>query len=130
MSGTPRIYKFVAYVCLNVYIPGYENGKGGNYRKSVVIDSNRSDELAIVKLTKSKKGTPLKEYKNGESTYRPFVYTADEDNNPIKTGKKFIPANKKDNMSKKDVTKIKKECVQHEENRDKLRKLKGREKWK
>jgi hypothetical protein len=110
--------------------PGYENGKGGNYRKTVVVDSNRKVELAVVKLTKSKKGTPLPKYKNGKSKYRSYIYTSDENDQPIKTGKKFIPAGKKDNMSKKDVNKIKKDCVRHEDNRDKLRKLKGRKKKK
>lgn len=33
--------------------PGYENK--GDYRRVVVIDSNRDDELAVIKLTTSKK---------------------------------------------------------------------------
>ena len=47
--------------------PGYANK--GNYRKSVVVDSNRNDELAVVKLY-SKSGTELVKT---ESRYKPFV---------------------------------------------------------
>ncbi len=36
--------------------PGYEDK--GHYRKVVVVDSNRKNELAVVKLTTSKKGKP------------------------------------------------------------------------
>lgn len=96
----------------NNYIkPGYENKKGGNYRKAVVVDSNRKNELALVKLTTSSKGYELPNYKKGESKFKPFVETKDNNGNFIKLGNKFIANKKKDDLSKKDVNKIKKELV-------------------
>ena len=53
---------------------GYE--KKGNYRKVAVIDSNRNDELAVVKLY-SKGGEELKGTK---SRYKPFVEALDNEN--------------------------------------------------
>ena len=47
--------------------PGYQNR--GNYRKAVVIDSNKNDDLAVVKIVSS--GKKLK-YSNLK--YKPFVF--------------------------------------------------------
>ena len=99
--------------------PGYENK--GLYRKVVVVDSNRADELAVVKLTTSKQGTALPDYQQGKSKYRPFVATKDDENKPIKVGKKFLP-----NKQQKDVSQIKKDSIKRKDNRNKLRELKGR----
>ena len=38
--------------------PGYEK-YAGNYRQAAVVDSNRKDQLALVKLTTSEKAIPL-----------------------------------------------------------------------
>ena len=104
--------------------PGYENK--GLYRKVVVVDSNRADELAVVKLTTSNQGTPLPDYQQGKSKYRPFIETKDNDNKPIKIGKKFHSNKPTKDMSQKDVNQIKRDSVVRKDNRDKLRKLKGR----
>jgi hypothetical protein len=101
---------------------GYENK--GNYRKAVVVDSNRNDELAVVKLY-SHSG---KELKKTVSRYKPFVETKDNINMPIKVGHKFIKTNKR--LSKENLTTIKKDCYSSRNvsyvNRKKTRKLKGR----
>lgn len=104
--------------------PGYENK--GLYRKVVVVDSNRADELAVVKLTTSKQGTALPDYQQGKSKYRPFVATKDDENKPIKVGKKFLPNKPQKDVSQKDVNQIKKDSIKRKDNRNKLRELKGR----
>lgn len=101
---------------------GYE--KKGNYRKVVVVDSNRRDDLAIVKLY-SKSGEELE---GTNSRYKPFIEILDNENKRIRTGKKFI--NKGQKLSPKNVSKIKKDCVSNPksryQNKKKLRKIKGR----
>ena len=104
---------------------GYENK--GNYRKAVVVDSNKKDELAVVKLT-TKKGYRL----NDKSRYRPYIQVKDNTQSAIKVGKKFIPTNKTINRYK--VNKIKINCLKNtskdvnDNNRNKLRELKSRNK--
>lgn len=105
--------------------PGYQ-GKG-NYRKAVVVDSNRNDDLALVKLTTSPKGIPLSD---GKAKFRAYIETRDEHGRPIRINGLFIPS--KQRVSKADVVKIKKETVSNPytgaRNRKKLRRLKGRDK--
>lgn len=101
---------------------GYE-GKG-NYRKVAVVDSNRKNELGIVKLY-SKSGVQLQ---GTPSRYKPFVETLDDKDENIKVGKKFIPSGQM--LSKKNVTAIKKDCYKNPKvnkiNKQKTRQLKGR----
>ena len=108
--------------------PGYE-GKG-LYRKVVVVDSNRSDELAVVKLTTSPNGIAIETYKNGKSKFKPFVEVQDEKGNPIKTGKHFVPKTKSNDVPAHEVTKIKKAAFKNSKaaktNREKVRGIKGR----
>lgn len=110
--------------------PSYENK--GLYRKAVVVDSNRKDELAVVKLTTSEKGIKIKEYQNGKSKYRPFVETKDDKGKPIKIGEKFKKNSEKADMPTKELTEIKrtvfKTSRQADKNRQKVRKIKGRKK--
>lgn len=112
--------------------PGYE-GKGF-YRKGVVVDSNRANELVIVKLTTSKAGKVLPDYKNGESKYRPFVETKDDKGNPITIGTKFKENRPTSDLSIKDVNRIKKDAFVNssnrvkKENKKKVREMKGRNK--
>lgn len=111
----------------NYVKPGYENK--GHYRKVVVVDSNKKDELAVVKLTTSNKGIPLKNYKSGKSRYRPYILIADDDGKPIKIGYKFRYYPKKDSLNTYYVNEIKNKCVNSvdsKRNRKKLRKLKER----
>ena len=107
--------------------PGYESK--GNYRKVVVIDSNDFDDLAVVKLTTSDKGIMLT-YSNGKSKFKPYVETLDDEGLPIRVGIKFRENSSKKDLSKADVTKIKKEVFTNSKtgksNRNKVRRIKGR----
>lgn len=104
---------------------GYENK--GNYRKSVVVDSNRKDELALIKLiSTSHKGHKTN---NNKSKFRPFIETLDDEYKPIKLSSKFIKTKKR--LSKNDVDNIKIISLKHAglesvNNKNKLRNLKNR----
>ena len=104
---------------------GYENK--GNYRKAVVVDSNRDNELAVVKLT-TKRGIKLDE----KSRYRPFIETRDNEDKAIKVSNKFIPTKK--TIEKSTVNAIKINSLKHTGkdvesiNGNKLRQLKSRNK--
>lgn len=104
--------------------PGYENK--GNYRKVVVVDSNRDDELAVVKLTTSAKGQPL----SNQERFKPYIETRDDRGRPIKTGRKFVPNKAGKDLPKQDVDHIKRVSLADKKNktrnRKRLRKLKRR----
>ena len=81
------------------YLPTDKKGKSTKpktKRRVVVVDSNRYDELAVVRLTTQNQPntTELRTYKkgNGKTTYfKHFVEIMDDEGNPIKIdGKKFI----------------------------------------
>lgn len=106
--------------------PGYIHK--GKYRKIIVIDSNRNDALAVVKLTTQ--GHSYKVPTLSKSRFRPFIQTLDNENKPIKIGAKFTY--KGENVDEKIVNIAKKICLTKpgqniiQENRLKLKKLKGR----
>ncbi len=106
--------------------PGYE--KKGHYRKVAVIDSNRNNELAVVKLTTSKSGKSIPGEK--KSKYRPFVETRDDKGQPITVGKKFVENPSHKDLSSRAVSEIKKDTFYKNrnalKNRKKVRTLKGR----
>lgn len=111
--------------------PGYENK--GLYRKITVVDSNRNDELVVIKLTTSDKGIQIEGYKTGKSKFRPYIIVEDDSGNPIK----IKPGKFKENppgadVPKNEINKMKKEafkmCKQRGENTQKVRELKGRQK--
>ena len=108
--------------------PGYE--AKGLYRKGVVVDSTRDDEVVLVLLTKSKKGKEIPDVK--VSKYRPYVETLDDEGKPIKLGSKFKENKANKDISKKSIASIKKETFKDSaralENRKKVRELKGRKK--
>jgi hypothetical protein len=110
--------------------PNYPK-RTGLYRKVVVVDSNKNDELAIVVLT-TKGKNKLRNYKKGKSTYKPFVETESGSNKIKVDNKKFKKNNSNNDVSKGDVTDIKKQVFkkskQSTENRKKVRALKGRKK--
>ena len=62
------------------------------------VDSNKNNDLAVVKLTTSAKGKSIPGEK--KSKYRPFVETIDEAGNPIKVSKKFIENPARNDLSK------------------------------
>ncbi len=118
------------------YFYGAENYRKpnvrGHYRRVVVVDSNRKNELAVVKLTTSKKGKSISTYKKGKSRYRPFVFTKDFRNKPIKRNRYFIENNKTNDLGKHEVREIKRMCFKTaprslvKENRKVVRNLKNR----
>ena len=108
--------------------PGYENK--GLYRGAVVVDSNRNNDLAVIVLTKSEKGEDVPGRKN--SKYRPFIETKDDKGQPIRIGEKFKENKPSKDLSPEAVKTIKKltfkDAGNAQENRDKVREMKGRNK--
>lgn len=114
--------------------PGY--GNKGDYRGAIVVDSNKKDELALIKMTTSKKGRRMPETKG--SRYRPYIETKDDKGKAIKENKKFkIKRDRsgkiKEKISVKAANKIKKGSIKNpkkdssgKSNREKLKELKGR----
>lgn len=86
--------------------PGYE--KRGNYRKTIVVDSNKLNELIVVKG--STNGIDLKI--PGIKAIKPYARDKDNEHNPIKISNKFINSNKK--ISESNVNKIKKHMLTKE----------------
>ena len=81
------------------YLPVSKNGISDNpkaQRRVTIVDSNRYDELAVVRLTTQRQANTslLAGYKqgNGKAThFKHFVEIMDDEGNPIKVdGKKFI----------------------------------------
>ena len=113
----------------NYFKPGYN--QKGLYRKVVVIDTNRNNELAVVKLT-TKGKHKLPNYQKGKSSFKPIIETKDNKNNPIVLGSKFKEHSPKQDLDKKDITKIKKESLKKsstqtkKNNKIKLRQMKNR----
>lgn len=106
--------------------PGYENK--GYYREVIVIDSNRENELAVVKgSTKGKSIDGLNKTK-----FKPFVETKDNDGKPIKIGVKFIENKPQKDLNKHQVNQIKKELFKNSsrtlirQNKNKVNKIKKR----
>ena len=106
--------------------PGYE--KAGHYRAAAVVDTNRDDELALMKLTTSGKAKKI----SGKSGFRAYIRTLDDNGKPIRISGKFIPDKPHKALTKAQVNEIKKDCVTDaktgQKNRAKLKKLKGRKK--
>lgn len=107
--------------------------KNDLYRLSVIVDTNKKNELAIIKLTTSEKGKKLEGYRNGKSRYRPYIEIRTFDDKAIKIdNEKFVANSHKKDVKKSDVNKMKRQALKRapkqirEENRKRLRKLKGR----
>ena len=115
------------YGAKNYRKPGYENK--GYYRKGLVVDTNRRDELVVVKLHKPNQALPIP---GSKSTYKPYVEIKDDEGKPIKIGVKFKL--NKDNPSttipKNGVSEVKKVVFKSSrnanKNRKEVRKVKGR----
>lgn len=108
--------------------PGYENK--GKYRRVVVVDSNREDDLAVVKLTTSNKATKVGAYQEGKAKYKPVLETRTNKNKPIRVGKDFKKNRKSRNVAKHEVNQIKKDLFvkshTKEKNTARIRQLKNR----
>lgn len=117
----------------NNYIkPKYEGAKT-LYREVTVVDSNRNNELAVIKFQSSGKFS-VKNKVNQVEKYAPYIKTKDNDGKPIKLGEKFQRANPKYDIPKNKANRMKKNSVQNKnnkisnENRLILKELKGRKK--
>ena len=108
------------------------DGKSDKKRMAVTVDSNRNDELAIVKYTTSQKhGRPFDNSK-GFVGHGDKIYTLDNDKKPIKAdGKKFIAQGKRE-ITTAQANEIKRRNVKESKykagNRKNLQNLKKRKK--
>lgn len=121
------------------YLPTDKKGKSTKpktKRRVVVVDSNRYDELAVVRLTTQNQPntTELRTYKkgNGKTTYfKHFVEIMDDEGIPIKIdGKKFIENPWAWDLSADEVKTIQNtvyhRVLQSKSNNDKIKRLKSR----
>jgi hypothetical protein len=111
-----------------------ENPKKNN-RPAVVVGSNEKDELALIKITHSKKGKRLKDGVRGQrskSRFKPIVETMDNDGKFIRIGEKFEISIPSERLSKRDLKKMERHSFRRtnkrvvNENRKRMRWLKGR----
>ena len=89
------------------------------YRAAVVTETNKNDELGIVKLT-TKDGRKL----SGKTNYKPFIHIFDDEGRYIKSGKKFV-VQKKQKLSRHDVNEIKKSLYKDKSTSRDLRRTNG-----
>lgn len=122
------------------YLPIDKKGKSDNpksNRRVAIVDSNRYDELAVVRLTTKKQAntTYLNGYSkgkgNGRETYfKHFVETMDDEGKPIKVdGKKFIENSWSYDLSPEQIAYVQKGILsgkrQSQENKKKIAALKA-----
>lgn len=109
------------------------DGKSKKVRMGVVVDSNRNDQLGIVKYTKSNIHGQSFSNNQGFVGHGDKIYTLDNEGNPIKIGEgKFEKGKDKRAIPPKTANEIKKRNIQESRykngNRANLRNLKGRRK--
>lgn len=103
------------------------------YREATVVDSNRKNELAIIKHQSSGKFSVRKK-NNKVSKYNAYIKITDNEGKPIRIGEKFKRANSNYDVTEKCANKMKKNSVKSLNkgisltNRKALQKLKGRKK--
>lgn len=108
--------------------------KNDLYRRTVVVDSNKKNELVLTVLTTHGRHK-LPEYDNGKNKYNAYVEVTDNNGKRIKLDGVRFKINSHDyDISKEDLVKIKKHCFNSDEtvksllleNRNKVRSLKDR----
>ena len=109
------------------------DGKSDKTRMATVVDSNRRDELGIVKYTTSDLHGQSFENDKGFKGHGDKIYTLDNENNPIKAGsEKFQEGKERRKITEKQANEIKRRNVKESRyksgNRANLRNLKGRKK--
>lgn len=116
----------------DLYFSGTD-GKSAKTRMATTVDSNRSDELAVVKYTTSNKhGRSFKNDK-GFKRHGDRVFTEDNEGKPIKIdNKKFTKGSEKRKISVAQANEIKRRCIKESRykntNSTNLREFKGRKK--
>lgn len=84
----------------NYYSPGHSNPKD-LYRSTIVVDSNRNNELVLVPLTTHNKRVP-------RGSISDYIYVFDSNGNPIKLPSDKFKIRKGKSLSAKEVNVIKK----------------------
>ncbi len=103
------------------------NSKSNKKRPVAVIDRNKRNELAVVALSSrdGKHRTRLKNYQDGKSYFKHFVETRDNEGKPIKVGAKFRENHPRNDISRRDVQRIRKtvleKSVPSKQNREKMK---------
>lgn len=85
----------------NPYSDPHHPNPNDYYRTTIVVDSNKDDELALVKKTTHGGKSP-------RGTYSDYVEVLDSNNNPIKIGEHFKVKRRQQRISKSEVSKIRK----------------------
>ena len=105
------------------------------YRDAFVIETNKNDELILVKVQSGGKLTVINKIGQKEK-YNAHLKRLDNEGKPIKLGDKFKRGNPKYDISEKEANIIKINPINHPnknsryKNKIELRKLKGRQKKK
>lgn len=103
------------------------------YRETTVIDSNRNNELALIKH-QSNGVYYVVNNKGQKEFYNPYIKTKDDKGNPIKLGEKFQRGPSKYNVSPKSANKMKIRSIKNKNDKTRktnqmaLKSLKGRKK--
>ena len=86
------------------------NSKLKKERPLVVIERNKRNELAVVALSSrdGKHRTRLKNYQDGNSYFKHFLETRDNEGKPIKIGAKFRENHPRNDIARRDARKIRK----------------------
>ena len=117
---------------LTTYDHYLSHGKSTSKKKRpvVVIDTNKRNELAVVPLSSrdGKHRTKLKKYQDGKSYFKHFLEIEDNEKKPIKLNQKFKANNASNDVSLRDVMRIREKIFKHSspaaENRKKYDKFK------
>lgn len=115
----------------NYQKPKYKDKKNILYRETITVDSNKNNELALIKVQSGGK-LEVKNKAGQKEKYNPYIKTKDDKGEPIKLGDKFQVGNQKYNVSEKNANQMKKECIKNSSrslskaNRIALKNLKGR----
>lgn len=66
------------------------------YRKVLVIDSNKKDELAVLEIGSSKKGKKISDDPKDRGRSRPFIHRQFSDKKPLKIENNRLERNRED----------------------------------
>lgn len=97
------------------------------YRRVFAVETNELDELAVIKSTTSERGKIIPDY-DGKSRTRPYVYTTDDEGQPIKKGKKYIENPPSKDIKPEVAEKLLKEAIKHPNSYKNVVKMKKRKK--
>lgn len=114
------------------YLSGGKKTGSEKERPVVVIEANARNDLAVVPLSsrKGKDRTRLKDYQQGQSYFKHYVETQDNEGKPIRVNEKFKENHPNMDVSREDVKKIKDKVLSKSkpalENRKKMDKFRSK----